>query len=103
MATKVALCKDMVRPRIVENPSSKGDGSFYEVVTGTLFNEPVCDCPGYNFRGRCRHIAEAEETRCHFNRRLSAGERPQAHGAEIGKCPGCDGPLIIFDFTPEFV
>lgn len=36
---------------VVEVKGSKGDSYFVNV------NEGTCTCPGFNFRGKCKHVA----------------------------------------------
>lgn len=90
---KVVVCETMVKPEIVPIPSSKGDGTYYDVIAKTLFNDSVCTCPGYQFRGTCKHVELVDQTRCTF------------HTPDLdttGNCPVCHHPLIEFELDIEF-
>ena len=93
---KVIVCESLLKPQIIPVASSQGDGHYYEVVAQTLFNDPVCECRGYQFRGTCKHVAMVEEMRCNYHR------LPQdAELAEGERCPNCRNPLVEFELEPE--
>jgi hypothetical protein len=89
----------MLRPQEIPIPSSKGDGTFYLPVTPTLFNDPICDCPGFNFRGKCKHVTKVAEDMCEFHRIPTKIELKK--GVE-GMCPDCTSRLVLYELDPEF-
>lgn len=93
---KVAICETRLKPRLVEVVSSKGDGTTYTTIPSTLWNDPICDCRGFQFRGTCRHIAELEDDACRW-----VTEWHQMPNDE--KCPNCRAPAILFELSPEFI
>lgn len=90
---KVAICETRLKPRLIEKTSSRGDGTTYMTIPSTLWNDPVCDCKGFQFRGHCRHIDEVEERRCVW----VAKDMPHDE-----RCPSCGSPAILFELDPEF-
>jgi len=92
---KVVVCESLLKPQIIPVESSQGDGTYYTVIASTLFNDPVCDCRGFEFRGTCRHIQMIEQARCDFHRLPMEEE-------ELGHCPQCRNPLVLFEMEPEF-
>ncbi len=71
---------------------------YYTVVARTLFNDPVCDCKGFQFRGSCRHIEMVEAMDCDYHRVPDEWERDKVSGF----CPKCRNPLVLFELEPEF-
>lgn len=68
------VCPSLVEPRTVSVLSSDGTRE-YLVTTPTLFSDGICDpeCPGYSFRGSCRHLSVAMEQVCRwFSKDLEA-------------------------------
>lgn len=76
--------------------SSKGDGTVWHVTTPTIYNEAICDCPGYNFRGTCKHIGIALADRC--TRTAPLNQRGHLHHTYCE----CGEKMVIFDPEPEF-
>jgi hypothetical protein len=94
---KVVICETRLKPRLVPVPSSKGDGSYYITIPSTMWNEAICDCKGFTYRGTCRHIDEIESSRCEYVREWKG----EAEGT-AGLCPN-GHHLLIFELEPEFV
>ena len=96
---KVVLCETMLKPVVVPFASeSKGDGTIYEVVGRTVYNDPVCECPGFQFRGRCKHVAMLETARCTYHRVASEAD---LESDDLGRCSICQHPLVLFELDPE--
>jgi len=93
---KVRVCETVIRPRIVPTQSSKDENVYYATIPATIWNDPVCDCRGYEFRGTCRHTKVTEESRCHWFVPLDE------ISAAIETCPMCGMPAVSFDPKPEF-
>lgn len=53
------------------------------------FHELVCDCPGFHYRKRCKHVAEIDRCRCTWSQQGSGGDV-----TVDGRCPECGGPVI---------
>lgn len=96
---KVVVCETMLKPLEVILASSQGDGSTYTVIGRTVYNDPVCDCKGFQFRGTCKHVKAVDEAMCNFHR-VPTDEEQQ--GADLGRCPTCLHPLILFELEPEW-
>ena len=88
----VRICKSLIEPRELLIPSSKKDGTYYRVVSSSLLNDAVCDCPGFLYRGSCRHINECALSACPL--KLYPHERI--------KCLDCGEYLVDFEIDPEF-
>lgn len=91
---RVAICETQLKPRLLRTISSKGDGSTYTTIPSTLWNDPVCDCRGFQFRSTCRHVDDVEEARCHWVDKWTA--MPNDH-----KCPHCGSLAVEFELDPE--
>jgi len=97
---KVVVCETLVRPREIPIPSSIGDGTYYIVIAKTIFNDSVCDCKGFQFRGTCKHVTMVDEAICQFHRLPSEIELET--GAARGLCPDCGEELLLYELEPEF-
>lgn len=100
---KVIICETMLKPSIISVPSeSKGDGTTYDVVSSTLFNDSLCTCPGFQFRGTCKHIRLAGNTRCSYHQ-ITTREQIEAWiDGKNDNCPFCGSHLILYELDPEF-
>jgi hypothetical protein len=96
---KVLICETMLKPREVAVPSSKGDGTYWTVIPSTLFNDEVCDCPGFQFRGSCKHVKLIEEFKCSY---YSTSPKIIKAAKEGDSCPVCAEKLILFETEPEY-
>lgn len=93
----------MLRPSVIAVTSeSKGDGSTYDVVSSTLFSDSFCTCPGYQFRGYCKHISAVMDSRCTYRRGACETDFKDWWDGKLGYCPECDSKLILFEMEPEF-
>lgn len=91
---KVVICETRIKPRLIQKESSRGDGTIYITIPSTIWNDPVCDCKGFQFRGYCRHTEEVEANACRF-------VEPYP-GPIDTECPLCQNPLVVFEIEPEF-
>ena len=74
----------------VEIPSSSEEGKTYHVQLPPWdrdISEVVCDCPSYEFRGRCRHQAEALSSVCSWSE--LTGKKQTAVQKANRVCPEC--------------
>lgn len=81
----VKVCPTMLEPQEVEVLSSKGEGVYF-VTTPTLYTEGICDpeCPGYMYRGTCRHIlAATEEGVCFYGTKDPQNTKCRQCGREL--------------------
>lgn len=53
----------------------------------------ICDCPGFQFRGYCRHRAIAEENRCRWEEGVKPCQTPEERKARI--CPNCGDETVL--------
>ena len=67
-------------------------GSQYLVVYGKTPHGPYehdwsCNCKGFQFRGKCKHIEVAKKLHCGWFQFSDGGEPVN------GKCPNCGGDI----------
>ena len=75
----------------VEVPSSNGEDVYIVTLPpwDRLESEVVCECPSYEFRGKCRHQREALAMVCNWS---ELDGRPQsAEQRATHTCPECGG------------
>lgn len=97
---KVVVCETFLKPQEIPIPSSAGDGTFYTVIARTIYNDPVCECKGFEFRGTCKHVKMVDEAMCDYHRPPTEGDLMDTHS--LGRCPVCRNKLILFELDPEF-
>lgn len=88
---KIWVCESWIEPREVKILASDGVGT-HTVVPSTAWNDPICDCKGFQFRGHCRHIDEAESAVCAFTHENDSWK----------ECPYCGSKMVEFEVEPEF-
>lgn len=78
---------------------SKGD--LYTVTyDGGHYDPWRCSCPGFQYRGECKHIKAAEKERCGWAWESFCGDRcepkkdPKKPGG-FGLCPICNEPVEV--------
>ena len=92
---KVRVCSSIIEPRWVVVPSKTHDDKTYIVVPSTVWNDAICDCPGFFYHGgKCSHIDNIETRRCQFWTDQLAPEI---------SCPNCGADTVIFEMEPEYV
>lgn len=94
---EVWICKTAVQPREIKTASSKGDGTVYTTITPTIFNDAVCSCPGYNFRGTCRHAKSLTEAQCTY---YESGDAESLYEGST-ECPNCGAEMIPYNMEPQ--
>jgi len=55
---------------------------------GPVQYDYACDCKGFTYRRRCRHIDEAKTAHCKWHQFIDGGEPTVEH-----HCPRCGGPV----------
>ena len=77
-------------------PSATDESAYYLVTLPPWDRneaEAVCKCPGYEFRGRCRHQREALEQICNWS---ELDSQPQTTDQQRDRiCPECGGPTKV--------
>lgn len=53
-----------------------------------------CTCPGFKYRGTCKHVKDAMEHRCTWGEDAAWGSG-HADKPEGGVCPECGGPVAV--------
>ena len=91
---RIKLCKTIVFPECVIVGSKSVEGTVHRVIRETVFNDTICDCKGYIFRGRCSHIDQVEESRHNWWTDNLDYE---------GICPICGSEVIEFELDPEVI
>lgn len=76
---------------------SGSKGNTYRVRRGrtlTAQNGWVCGCPGYKFRGNCKHVRAAREhpDYCGWQEFVHGGEPVKQENGFA--CPNCGGPAV---------
>jgi hypothetical protein len=70
-------------------PSSKGDRTYHVVVTNDETMDS-CECDGFMFRRKCRHVAQLREKLCGWSAQYSDEVQTPQQEMEA-KCPRCGG------------
>ncbi len=90
------------------NPVRVASGSKVDMVYTVHVNpwgrvkENICECPGYQYRGQCKHQEIAQRRTCGWHELFS--EEVQTKDQRItGVCPKCAGPTIrqVFEDDDE--
>lgn len=90
---RIKVCSSAIEPRVVLVGSKSDDTLLHQVIPSTVWNDPLCDCKGYLFRGRCSHVDHVEDDRCYWwTEDLSY----------TGICQSCGASLIEFTLEPEY-
>lgn len=97
--TKIVVCETLLKPQEFPVASSAGDGTFYTVIARTIYNDPVCECKGYEFRGTCKHITMISESMCDHYQPATEEDLTEQN---LGRCPVCNNKLVLFELEPEF-
>jgi len=67
--------------------ASRTEDKFYTVrVSVELGFSIVCDCPGFQFRGACRHVEEVEKRVCGWTSFLEL---------DVSCCPRCGAEVVV--------
>lgn len=91
---KINVCSTVIESRPKYVLSKTSDDIVYSVNPSTIFNDPVCSCRGYLFRGRCSHIDYIEANHCNWwTEDLDYN----------GNCENCGAEMIVFELDAEYV
>ena len=90
---KVRLCSTLVKPREVK-VQSQTQAETYTVIPSTVWNDGICSCKGFFFKGKCKHLTDVESGLCDYMTKNL--ETP------LGDCPLCGAPLVDFELEPEY-
>lgn len=92
-----------------ESDQRKFEGSNGETWTADLSRQNpgpygvnwACDCPGYRFRGNCKHVKIAEEEACGYGWGAACGnpEPDEVWEGPEHTCPKCGGPSRVMSFA----
>lgn len=91
--SRVRLCKTMVQP-IEVKVASQSKAETYTVIPSTVWNDAICSCPGFHYRGQCKHVDSIESSLCSYVTNDLSGP--------LSPCPDCGSSLVEFEFGPEF-
>lgn len=77
-----------------EMQSSRGTGT-YMVTVSTDGALDACDCDGYRFRGKCRHVTALREKLCGWDDFISdETQTPQQEMEAV--CPKCGSETVLY-------
>jgi len=77
---------------------SETTGETYQVRYDAQLKHPwECDCPGFKYRKRCKHVTEAKQVRCTWGVEAAVGypSTPKIPGV----CPDCSGPTTVIKYA----
>lgn len=98
---RLRICSTIVEPRTLEVPSQTKLGSYYQVIPPTLYQDGMCDCPDFQFRGRmCKHLRAVAQNRCNWYEEYT--DENQDSLEHLEHCPICRAPVTDFDTEPEY-
>lgn len=96
MQRVIQECRQLDGWQEIEVPSSTSEVIYYLVTLppwDRTEEEAVCECPGYEFRGRCRHQREALAMVCNWSELDSVAQTDDERMRQI--CPECKGPTQV--------
>ena len=64
---------------------------------GAAQYEFQCDCKGFKFRHRCKHIEEAKKDYCGWHEQIEGGEIKRDEN-NIARCPKCNNLAIAMRY-----
>ena len=95
---RIRVCATIVEPRWVVVPSRTHDDKTYIVVPSTIWNDAICDCPGFFYHGgKCSHIDGIEMLRCQY-----WSDRENERIDDDLHCPYCGSDTVLFEMEPEY-
>lgn len=84
------ICWNPVR---VQSSSDKDKVYTIHVNPWGRVKENICECPGYQYRGECKHQDIAQRRVCGWHEALSEIEQTQDQRIS-GVCPSCGNPTV---------
>ena len=87
------LCSTITKPKNIAYASTKGT-EVYSVALSTPVNGSSCTCRGFVFGDVCKHIKDAENTRCRF---IHKGD------TDLTACPLCGAELDYWEEDVKFI
>lgn len=92
-AIQVCYSTEGWSPVRVDSHSNPDQQHMVLVNPYVTLREFVCDCPGFLYRGECRHQEEALQQTCWWPIRPGVNTVEQTAKQQRDKrCPVCDGP-----------
>lgn len=70
-------------------PSDSLAGVNYTVSLTGPGSEPTCECKGYEFTGKCKHVRTVMQSTC-----LWRGDEPLVTASGTTLCPKCGSPAL---------
>jgi hypothetical protein len=95
----VRLCQTLVDPREIFVPSSTGAG-VHSVTPSTVWNDAICSCKGFEFRGTCKHVVDLDSSTCDYV--IPEPDEGWATKLDDEECPKCGSLLVEMVLEPEF-
>jgi hypothetical protein len=90
--TIVRVCSTIIHPREIVFGSKSDPKTYHTVISRTILNDPVCTCPGWQFRQHCSHVDQVEENQCDW----MSIEGSETH------CPKCGESVEEYDLKPKY-
>lgn len=80
---------DEVVPILVPSHSEPGV-SYTVIIRGDDPDDAICECEGFNFRGKCSHQQEALRLKCNWTELVGPETQNDRQRQEL-ICPRCSG------------